>query len=170
MICTKKGFTLTELLVVVMVIGVLSAVILPKYSKMLETRKTTEAEEILAAVREEQELLCMEKGYYENDLSKLSSLEGLKLIGANARAESTYYTYFTDRDNDHRVMLASNKGEEYVIGITLRDGRIYCRRNVGPGADNDCINLSKDYDSWEDLLNDTVNPLHDDDCKFKSEL
>ena len=38
----KKAFTLTELLVVVIVIGVLSAVVLPKFSKVIETRKTTE--------------------------------------------------------------------------------------------------------------------------------
>ena len=49
----KKAFTLTELLVVVIVIGVLSAVVLPKFSKVIETRKTTEAEEMMAAVRTE---------------------------------------------------------------------------------------------------------------------
>ena len=46
----KKAFTLTELLVVVIVIGVLSAVVLPKFSKVIETRKTTEAEERPALV------------------------------------------------------------------------------------------------------------------------
>ena len=52
----KKAFTLTELLVVVIVVGVLAAVVLPKFSKVMETRKTTEAEELMAAVRTEQEL------------------------------------------------------------------------------------------------------------------
>ena len=46
----KKAFTLTELLVVVIVIGVLSAVVLPKFSKVIETRKTTETEERPARV------------------------------------------------------------------------------------------------------------------------
>ncbi|MDD7578242.1 MAG: prepilin-type N-terminal cleavage/methylation domain-containing protein, partial [Elusimicrobia bacterium] len=54
----KKAFTLTELLVVVIVIGVLSAVVLPKFSKVIETRKTTEAEELMASVRTEQEKRC----------------------------------------------------------------------------------------------------------------
>ena len=60
----KKAFTLTELLVVVIVIGVLSAVVLPKFSKVIETRKTTEAEEMMAAVRTEQERRCsLDKNY-----------------------------------------------------------------------------------------------------------
>ena len=37
----KKAFTLTELLIVVMVLGVLAAVAIPKFSKVLETQKTT---------------------------------------------------------------------------------------------------------------------------------
>ena len=54
----KKAFTLTELLVVVIVIGILSAVVLPKFNKVVETRKTTEAEEVMAAIRTEQEKRC----------------------------------------------------------------------------------------------------------------
>ena len=60
----KKAFTLTELLVVVIVIGVLSAAVLPKFSKVIETRKTTEAEELMASVRTEQEKRCaLDKPY-----------------------------------------------------------------------------------------------------------
>ncbi len=55
----KKAFTLTELLVAVVIIGVLSAIVLPKFTKVLETRKTGEAEEMMAAVRSEQEARCM---------------------------------------------------------------------------------------------------------------
>ena len=72
----KKAFTLTELLVVVIVIGVLSAVVLPKFSKVVETRKTTEAEELMSAVRTEQEKRCaLDKSYA---LSVLVVEEGQK--------------------------------------------------------------------------------------------
>ncbi len=70
----EKAFTLTELLVVVVVIGVLSAVVLPKFNKVIETRKTTEAEEIMAAVRTEQERRCTLDKKYVQDLSQLSHI------------------------------------------------------------------------------------------------
>ena len=54
----KKAFTLTELLMVVLVLGILAAVATPKMKQVLETRKTTEAEEMLSAVRTEQEMRC----------------------------------------------------------------------------------------------------------------
>ena len=50
----KRAFTLTELLIVVIVIGVLSAVTLPKFNRVIENRKVTEAEEMMSAVRTEQ--------------------------------------------------------------------------------------------------------------------
>ena len=55
----KKAFTLAELLIVVIVIGILAGLGIPKMRRVLETRKTTEAEEALAALRTEQEKNCI---------------------------------------------------------------------------------------------------------------
>ena len=70
----KKAFTLTELLVVVVIIGVLSAVVLPKFTKMLDTRKATEAESVMRAVRNEQEARCTLDKDYTGVATKLASL------------------------------------------------------------------------------------------------
>ncbi len=124
----KKAFTLTELLVVVVIIGVLSAVVLPKFTKVLQTRKTTEAENIMAAVRNEQEARCMVGRDYvgQNEIGKLASLP---------KATSKNYTYTLDAQG----ITATAKDGNYTLQIpSYTDGRICCS---GAGCDG----LNKDY-------------------------
>ena len=127
----KRAFTLTELLVVVVIVGVLSAVVLPKFTKILQTRKTTEAENVMAAVRNEQEARCMVGRDYTADTDKLASLP---------KATSKNYTYTLDAQG----ITATAKDGEYVLQIpSYTDGRICC-------MGKDCEHLNKDYPRCDD--------------------
>ena len=134
----KKAFTLTELLVIVIVIGVLSAVVLPKFSKVLETRKTTEAEDVMAAVRTEQERRCALDQKYFSNISNLSD------IVPNTSTKNFNYSL----QNDGAGMLAMSKGN-YSYGLRMlsfADGRVCCEGD-------DCSKLNKDYESCSELPN-----------------
>lgn len=130
----KKAFTLTELLVVVVIIGVLAAVVLPKFNKVVETRKTTEAEEIMAAVRTEQEYRCALDKPYIGNIAKFSE------ILPNAQTKHFGYSLETTG------MLASSKGKyAYTLKMpSYADGRVCCE-----GAE--CNKLNKDYPSCAEL-------------------
>ncbi|MBP3513622.1 MAG: prepilin-type N-terminal cleavage/methylation domain-containing protein [Elusimicrobiaceae bacterium] len=128
------GFTLTELLVVVIVIGVLSAAVLPKFSKVIETRKTTEAEELMASIRTEQEKRCaLDKQY----LKKLSDMADI--VKNN---DTKNYTLTLEGSG----VLATSKGSySYELRIpSYADGRICC-------AGDDCEKLNKTYPNCDDL-------------------
>ena len=125
----KKAFTLTELLVVVIVIGVLSAAVLPKFSKVIETRKTTEAEELMASIRTEQEKRCaLDKQYIADDISRLND------IVKNPDTKNYKITL------QGTGVIASSKGNySYTLEMpSYLDGRICCRGN-------DCEKLNKNY-------------------------
>jgi len=131
----KKAFTLTELLVVVIVIGTLSAVVLPKFNKVMETRKTTEAEEIMAAVRTEEERRCALDKRYHTKIDQLSELV--------PDVDTKNFTYALTTTG----MTATSKGKyNFTLEMpSYADGRIAC---VG----GDCEKLNKVYPTKEELL------------------
>ena len=129
----KKAFTLTELLVVVIVIGILSAVVLPKFSKVIETRKTTEAEEMMAAVRTEQEKRCALDKNYTTDAATVN-LASLNTKNFNYTLKNT------------GIEAASTSKYNYTLKMpSYRDGRLCC-----DNAD-ECAKLNKNYPLCSEL-------------------
>ena len=67
----RKGFTLVELAVVIVIIGVLAAFGVPRFLKSVERSKASEAFAFLSAVRSSQERYLAQYGEYSTDISKL---------------------------------------------------------------------------------------------------
>ena len=129
----KKAFTLAELLVVVLIVGVLSTVAVPKMKSVIETRRTTEAEDIMTAVRTEQEKRCVLGKQYLMDSSKVDAL-------ANA-SNSTNYSYALDTTG----IVAQSKGKDYNLQIrSYRTGEICCQGEY-------CASLNKNYPSCDSI-------------------
>ncbi|MGN0024781.1 MAG: type IV pilin protein [Candidatus Avelusimicrobium sp.] len=143
----KKAFTLTELLVVVIVIGILSAAVLPKFSKVIETRKTTEAEELMASVRTEQEKRCaLDKPY-------LASMSDMTDIVKKNQTKNFTITLVS------RGIEAESEGKyTYTLKMpSYADGRICC-------DGTECSKLNKNYPTCEELKGKSDYRESPEDC------
>ncbi len=70
----KKGFTLLELLVVVLIIGILAAIALPQYRKAVDKAKFSEAQTILRQIYDAQQLCRLEKGEDSEECGEMPNL------------------------------------------------------------------------------------------------
>lgn len=128
----RFGFTLTELLVVVIVLGVLAGVSVPKLSRVLETRKTTEAEEMLSAVRSEQEQRCVLGKNYLTDNTQVQALA--------SASNGKNYTYSLQSTG-----ASASSGKGYTLRMpSYKDGQMCCEGTY-------CDKLNKSYPSCSSL-------------------
>ena len=137
----KKAFTLTELLIVVLTIGVLAAVATPKMKHVLETRKTTEAESMLSSVRVEQEKRCSIGKKYHTNPAELSVLA--------SAAKGKNYTY---QLSDSGIAANSASHQYSIEMLSYKEGALCCRGEY-------CEQLNKDYPRCE-----TITISSKDEC------
>jgi prepilin-type N-terminal cleavage/methylation domain-containing protein len=67
----RKGFTLIEVLIVVIILGVLATIAIPQFTKVTKRARLAEAWTNLAAIRTAQAIYYMEHGNYTTTLSQL---------------------------------------------------------------------------------------------------
>ena len=69
---TKKGFTLLELLVVVLIIGILAAVALPQYQKSVQRSRNAQLKAVLNALYQAEKNYFLANGQYSYNFDELA--------------------------------------------------------------------------------------------------
>jgi prepilin-type N-terminal cleavage/methylation domain-containing protein len=90
----KNGFTLVELMIVVVIIGILAGVSMPRFQSAADKAKAAEAPQILTSIAGAQEAYRISKGKYL-PLDYNSQLNNWKLLGLNV-PEKKYFEYTAD--------------------------------------------------------------------------
>jgi prepilin-type N-terminal cleavage/methylation domain-containing protein len=68
----KKGFTLVELMIVVIIVGILAAIAVPLYRSNVKRSMASEGAALLGSVRTAERVYYSENGKYTDDKTKLS--------------------------------------------------------------------------------------------------
>lgn len=91
---SMKGFTLAELLIVIVILGILGGIALPRFYPQQEKGRVAEAVAILSAIRQGEEAYRLEKGNYID----LDSTDNWAVIGMEDPNDSAnkLFTYSVD--------------------------------------------------------------------------
>ena len=123
----KKGFTLVELLIVVIVIGILASIAVPQYTTVIERSKVGKAKNALTIIVKAQNIAFAQTGGYLSTLTGAGSLTDY--IDMDAVNADTDWTYTTDSTNGSATATRAGTGTTI---ITLVDSSIDMANSTHP--------------------------------------
>lgn len=128
----KKGFTMIELLIVVLIVGILSAVALPNYRRAIEKAKTTEASVTSKALLEAVAMYATEHRF-EGCTDNFDNLD-IK-INPEGKYWDFKLEYFGDPTDRNCNVVAINKdtGEILLRGYIGKAGKHGVPSNLSAG-------------------------------------
>jgi prepilin-type N-terminal cleavage/methylation domain-containing protein len=119
-----EGFTLIELMIVVVIIGILAALAIPKFNEVSKSAKEAEAEPILKQLYTLQERY---KQKHEQFATAIAELEG----GAEAFANGRYYSFDISNGNGTTYLACAKPKLAGLRYFTIDADRQIVPRDAG---------------------------------------
>lgn len=128
---SRKGFTLIELMIVVVIIGILAALAIPRFMQATTKSKQSEAKQILKQIYTMQRAFRQENGNYthQGDLNVVGVAYVFDSIGVEIGDNATYvYTMTTATQNAFLCTATANLDDDAAIDTWTIDqaGALIC--------------------------------------------
>lgn len=125
----KKGFTLLEHLVVVLILAVLTAIAIPTYNKAMRRSRVADGLNMLDVLASAQNKYFIQNGSYANNLNDLNTpIKSSHYANGNSII-TTNFTYAKDEDNSC-IFATSRQGTEYTLAKNYKtNSKIKCHGN-----------------------------------------
>jgi len=104
---TKKGFTLIEVLIVVIILGILATLSVPQFTRMIKRARMSEAWAGLGAVRTAQSVYWMEKSAYAGAVGDLDCDSSSGDFAFTVTGGGATYTAIATGSGDAAGLIAS---------------------------------------------------------------
>lgn len=118
----KAGFTLMEITAVVLILGILAAIALPQYQRVLESSRVSEAITMLGNISTAEKMYLMQMGQFTPNFSELMlQIPITPRSGDDSYASGTYFDYDISNCTGYAcdVMALRSKEGSYPYEIHL---------------------------------------------------
>ncbi len=124
----RKGFTLIELMIVVVIIGILAALAIPRFMQATTKSKQSEAKQLLKQIYTMQRAYRQEQGTYAHGGEVVTAGGRFDLIGVEIQAEAKYtYTMAADANTFSCTATANLDDDPAFDSWTInQDGALVC--------------------------------------------
>jgi len=108
------GFTLVELMIVIAILGIVSAIAIPAYTGYIETARMTEAKNNIAALKLAEEAFFLENNQYfydtsDSNINLANASQGLWSASAGDNGVNFTYT-ISGSGNSYNIMATGDNG------------------------------------------------------------